>query len=68
MKRNELVVGKVYLVRHSSGVIKALLESITEHSSPFNCRTRTSYNCTNLNTGRFVYFRSAIKFIKEAEK
>jgi hypothetical protein len=63
--------GKVYIVKHLSGLIKARF--VGEHESggysrgPFQSRARTTthYTFTNLATGRDIVIKSRVKIKQE---
>lgn len=72
MKKEELVVGKEYVAKHSSGICVVRLDAVIkspgfrrpgygQRASP----AMTRYECTKVSTGRKVTFRSALKFLKE---
>ena len=72
MKKEELVEGVIYLVKHSSGLLPARLDMIRKiegyrqrmrrHSL---ARASMEYRCTNLKTGRVIVFRSPVKFVEK---
>ena len=73
MKKNEIVVGGVYIAKVSNKLTKVRVDSITDNEgrsyggvlgNRVMYKATTSYGVTNLTTGRKTSFRSATKFRK----
>jgi len=69
MKKEELVEGVIYLVKHSSGLLPARLDMIRKiegyRIGTRQYRASMEYRCTNLKTGRVIVFRSPVKFVEK---
>ncbi len=71
MKSTEIKVGGIYVMKHTSGLIRTKVNRI-ERIEPMrgfglnDRRTITRYYCTNLTTGHDIVVRSAVKFKREA--
>lgn len=62
MKKADIKKGSCYTARVSGNFVTVRVDSITERDGYGTSKAGTSYNCTNLKTGRKVVFRSAMKF------
>lgn len=60
-------VGKVYIVKHSSGMIKARFLYVQEHTFS-NYRNRTRWIFQNLSTGRDIRLKSRVKILREVQE
>ncbi len=63
MKRDEINVGAVYRAKVNGKFTDVRVESMG--LGGFGKRQRTTYQVTNLATGRVTMFRSAAKFIRK---
>jgi hypothetical protein len=59
MTKNEVEIGAVYALRHSSGYIHARIIRTIDRSR--NNRTVTHWEAINLTTGRTIEIKSATK-------
>ena len=57
MKQADIVSGGVYTAKVSGWLCHVRVDAIDEDRL-----SRTCYHCTNLSTGRKLFFRSAMKF------
>jgi len=61
MKKQDIKVGGLYKAKVSGKVVTVRVDRIKDQTS-FNGKAATSYDVTNLSTGRKTTFRSAMKF------
>ncbi len=67
MKKSEIQVGGHYVAKVSGRLVTVRVDAIREYNPSFShsyrsLRSSTSYDVTNLTTGRKTTFRSAAKF------
>jgi hypothetical protein len=66
MKKSEIIVGKTYLMKHTSGWIPVTVHAERSTSTGFHRNnTRTHWTATNLKTGREITVKSAVRLRKE---
>lgn len=68
MEASELQIGKMYIVNHSSGRTRFRLVEIRKVLGTPNRKATTRYIGIRVSTGREVTFKSAQKFIREANE
>jgi hypothetical protein len=59
--------GKVYIVKHSSGMIRARFSHEVERGGYGGSRIRRHFVFENLGTGRSIELKSLVKVKREAE-
>lgn len=67
MKKSEIKVGGHYKAMVSNKLVTVRVDGVNEIPAAYGSKAWTSYNCTNLSTGRRVTFRSAAKFRSEVK-